>query len=30
VLALLVQGTFDLLERVVIPRGLRLPPSSES
>jgi len=29
-LALLVQGAFDLLERVVIPRGLRLPPSSES
>ena len=25
-LALLVQWGFDLLDRVVIPRGLRLPP----
>ena len=24
VLALLVQGLFDLLERVIVPRGLRL------
>ena len=28
VLALLVQGVFDLLERVVVPRGLRLPVAS--
>ncbi|MFN3653284.1 MAG: glycine betaine ABC transporter substrate-binding protein [Armatimonadota bacterium] len=29
VLALLVQGAFDLLERLVVPRGLRLRPASE-
>jgi osmoprotectant transport system permease protein len=29
VLALLVQGAFDLLERVVVPRGLRLTPRGE-
>ena len=28
-LALLVQGAFDVLERVAVPRGLRLPPSQE-
>jgi osmoprotectant transport system permease protein len=27
-LALLVQGAFDLLDRLLIPRGLRLPPQS--
>jgi osmoprotectant transport system permease protein len=27
-LALLVSGAFDLLERVIVPKGLRLPPSS--
>jgi osmoprotectant transport system permease protein len=25
-LALLVQGLFELVERLVVPRGLRLPP----
>lgn len=30
VLALLVQGLFDRVERYVVPAGLRLPPSSES
>lgn len=28
-LALLVQGGFDFLDRVVVPRGLRLPPASD-
>lgn len=28
-LALLVQGGFDLLDRLVIPRGLRLPPARD-
>ena len=27
-LALLVSGAFDLLEKVLVPKGLRLPPSS--
>jgi osmoprotectant transport system permease protein len=29
VLALLVQGAFDLLDRVIIPRGLRLRPAGK-
>ena len=29
VLALLVQGGFDLLDRLVVPRGLRLKPAGD-
>jgi len=29
VLALAVQGLFDLLDRLVVPRGLRLPPARD-